>query len=119
MDDVVSTSNFPQWLKFQFSIRRDLHNETIDGRDGVGDPVELLDGADFCLQNNFCKKEEKNFRQFRSELSSIFFPPFGSARTFLAFHLPKSRLLSMRAFVQIKAANHACTTPHKTVQFVR
>lgn len=36
-----------------------LHNETENGRHGVSDPVELLNGANFCLQNDLCRKGKK------------------------------------------------------------
>lgn len=32
-----------------------LHDEAVDGRNRVSDPVELLNGANFSLQNNFYK----------------------------------------------------------------
>lgn len=85
-----------------------LHDETINCRNGVGDPIKLLHDANFGLQNDFCK--ERTRRKMYC-LASHAVPVRQIS--------PKSRLLSIKAFVQIKAASHACTTPHKTVQFVR
>lgn len=32
-----------------------LHDEAVDSRHGINHPVELLNGANFCLENDFCK----------------------------------------------------------------
>lgn len=36
-----------------------LHDETINCRNGVGDPIKLLHDANFGLQNDFCKERER------------------------------------------------------------
>lgn len=53
-----------------------LHDETINCRNRVSDPIKLLNDANFCLKNNFCKeiKREANKHVSRCATSSSHMP---------------------------------------------